>query len=384
MKSIQRRIIVIVAVACVAVELQSQGVSIIDTVYTPPQYTDGALTATIFIPDPSVSKRVGVILGRYTNATRMTAKVWCDTLAARGYLAMTIDYGNLDVSVYPKPQRAFKTAVEFLRAHADRFQISPNRIVGFGQSQGALIWGQTIPWDDDDAFFGTDAAIRDGLDAAVLLYGAYDMFNHLIPIQNTILSSHFAPDPSLRGTKGQCISNVERITTPVLLIHGTGDQVVDIAHSRKFADSLRVHGKAVKQVEMIGASHVFDLAQNGQLTQAGLAAKDSMIAFLVEVFTPSSAAPLETFVPIEVSLAQNYPNPFNPSTQISYSLPITHHASLKVFDLLGREVAVLVDEESSLGAHTATWDASGFPSGVYFYRLHAGDFVETKKLILTR
>jgi hypothetical protein len=98
----------------------------------------------------------------------------------------------------------------------------------------------------------------------------------------------------------------------------------------------------------------------------------------------STGVSQESRVPRDFRLFQNYPNPFNPSTQISYSLPITHHASLKVFDLLGREVAVLVDEESSPGAHTATWDASGFPSGVYFYRLHAGDFVETKKLILTR
>ena len=148
--------------------LHSQGVTMLDTVYTPPGYPDGPLTATIFIPGPSTDRGVGVILGRYTNATRLTAKVWCDTLAARGYLAMTIDYGNLDTSFYPKPQRAFKTAIEFLRRNAERFGVTTNKIVGFGQSQGSLIWGQTMIWDNDDSFFGTDPAIDDRLDAAVV------------------------------------------------------------------------------------------------------------------------------------------------------------------------------------------------------------------------
>jgi hypothetical protein len=88
--------------------------------------------------------------------------------------------------------------------------------------------------------------------------------------------------------------------------------------------------------------------------------------------------------PADYVLLQNYPNPFNPTTVIAFSLPITHHASLKVFDLLGREVAVLVDEEKPAGMHSAKWDASGFNSGVYFYRLAAGSFSESRRLLLVR
>jgi hypothetical protein len=83
-------------------------------------------------------------------------------------------------------------------------------------------------------------------------------------------------------------------------------------------------------------------------------------------------------------LEQNYPNPFNPSTTISFSLPRTEVVSLKVYDLLGREIATLVEGREEAGEHSATWNAKSLASGVYFYQLKAGGFVETKKLLLLR
>jgi len=83
-------------------------------------------------------------------------------------------------------------------------------------------------------------------------------------------------------------------------------------------------------------------------------------------------------------LVQNYPNPFNPATTISFSLPSKSFVSLKVFDVLGKEVAIVVAEELSAGKHSQQWNANGLPSGVYFYRLQAGSFTQTKKLVLLR
>jgi hypothetical protein len=88
--------------------------------------------------------------------------------------------------------------------------------------------------------------------------------------------------------------------------------------------------------------------------------------------------------PAVFALLQNYPNPFNPATTISFSLPSKGFVSLKVFDLVGREVATIVSEEMSAGNYTKRWNANGMPSGVYFYRLQAGSFSETKKLVLLR
>lgn len=84
------------------------------------------------------------------------------------------------------------------------------------------------------------------------------------------------------------------------------------------------------------------------------------------------------------NLAQNYPNPFNPATRISYSVLREGFVSLVIYDMLGREVATLVQERQEPGEYFTTWNADGVPSGVYFYRLAAGEYVSTQKMVLMR
>jgi len=86
----------------------------------------------------------------------------------------------------------------------------------------------------------------------------------------------------------------------------------------------------------------------------------------------------------EFSLEQNYPNPFNPSTVISYQLPVSSDVTLKVYDVLGNEVATLVNEEKPAGSYEVEFPAEGLTSGIYFYKFQAGSFVETKKMILMK
>jgi hypothetical protein len=83
-------------------------------------------------------------------------------------------------------------------------------------------------------------------------------------------------------------------------------------------------------------------------------------------------------------LHPNYPNPFNPSTTISFTIPSTSYTKLKVFDVVGREVATIVSEELHAGTHSRQWYAEGLPGGVYFYRIQSGPFIDTKKLVLLR
>ncbi|MFH0735697.1 MAG: T9SS type A sorting domain-containing protein [bacterium] len=87
---------------------------------------------------------------------------------------------------------------------------------------------------------------------------------------------------------------------------------------------------------------------------------------------------------IKISIIQNYPNPFNPSTTIKYSIPHSNIVTLKVYDVLGKEVANLVNEYKNAGSYEVNFDGSKLSSGTYFYQLKAGQFTETKKLLLLK
>lgn len=121
---------------------------------------------------------------------------------------------------------------------------------------------------------------------------------------------------------------------------------------------------------------------------------DSLLLFNDEIVTctiysvgphgPTDVEPPSDGLPLNALLYQNYPNPFNPSTTISFSNPHLSSVILKVYDLLGKEVATLVNERLTTGLYERSFNAEGLTSGVYFYRLHAGGFVQTKKLLLLR
>ena len=106
----------------------------------------------------------------------------------------------------------------------------------------------------------------------------------------------------------------------------------------------------------------------------------------IDLFTFKSgpASVEDETVPITFQVFQNYPNPFNPSTKIKYSIPRTSQVQIRVFDVLGNEIETLVNEEKSIGTYEITWYAEGLPSGVYFYQLKAGSFVQTKKMMLMK
>ena len=93
---------------------------------------------------------------------------------------------------------------------------------------------------------------------------------------------------------------------------------------------------------------------------------------------------VESLAPTDFVLEQNYPNPFNPSTSIKYGVAVKSHIVMKVFNALGSEVAILINEEKPAGSYEVELDAANLPSGIYFYRLQTGDFIETKKMMLLK
>jgi len=92
----------------------------------------------------------------------------------------------------------------------------------------------------------------------------------------------------------------------------------------------------------------------------------------------------EREVPVNFSLGQNFPNPFNPSTVIKYTLPEASHVTMEVFDMLGRQVAVLQDGVMKAGSHTVTFDAGTLASGIYLYRLNANNRTEVRQMVLVK
>jgi hypothetical protein len=99
---------------------------------------------------------------------------------------------------------------------------------------------------------------------------------------------------------------------------------------------------------------------------------------------PLGITKINSEIPEDFSLSQNYPNPFNPLTKIRFDIPKASSAKLIIYDLLGREIKILVNEELKSGTYEAEWDASGYSSGIYFYSLITDKFIESKKMVLIK
>ena len=101
-------------------------------------------------------------------------------------------------------------------------------------------------------------------------------------------------------------------------------------------------------------------------------------------FTTGPASVENETIPIAFQVYQNYPNPFNPKTTITFSLPATCNTSLKIFNALGEKVEVILDKELTPGTYEVEWNANNFSSGIYFYQLKSGSFIQTKKMLLIK
>jgi hypothetical protein len=126
-----------------------------------------------------------------------------------------------------------------------------------------------------------------------------------------------------------------------------------------------------------------------KLVIAGGITTGPALSGVVEIYTDTipgstSVELIDETGPEEYSLSQNYPNPFNPSTNIEYSIPSESFVELKVYDVLGNEVATLVNEQQQAGVYRADFNANNFPSGIYFARITANEFTQVIKMTLLK
>ncbi len=122
---------------------------------------------------------------------------------------------------------------------------------------------------------------------------------------------------------------------------------------------------------------------DNDLAVANIFSNDISILINLSITTGIDNSP-ETYLPGSFSISQNYPNPFNATTTISYDLPKPSTVTLDIYDLLGRKVGTLVNAKQEAGFHQAVWNAEDGSSGMYFYKLQAGDYIETKKMVLIK
>jgi hypothetical protein len=161
----------------------------------------------------------------------------------------------------------------------------------------------------------------------------------------------------------------------------TGDKIADV-RIEDTGDSFSYETFSAVTTEEITGNHDVYLRFTGQEGVRELFRIQSF-NFSTEI-TTSNEFENENSTPDEFRLNQNYPNPFNPNTVISYQIPKTSDVSLKVFDMLGREVATLVNGRINAGQYEVTFDASKFSSGMYIYQLNAGKFSSTRKMLLIK
>ena len=184
---------------------------------------------------------------------------------------------------------------------------------------------------------------------------------------------------------GACAFGV--INNLIYCVGGNADGATTASYKSIIVYDITTNSWAIDAQELSSKRHWMATAEyQGGLYVVGGIDSLSLAVDIVEEIVPQGTADVkqETEIPSNYFLKQNYPNPFNPSTKISYSIPAISFITLKVYDLLGNEVATLVNEEKPSGTYEVEFSAIGLTSGIYFYKLTAGNFSETKKMILMK
>jgi parallel beta-helix repeat protein len=198
-----------------------------------------------------------------------------------------------------------------------------------------------------------------------------------------IIVSHNGPDPATGVTLTDNLQAVGKFVSATTS-HGsytvTGNIVTCTIGTLANNDTAKV------TITVIASTISGDITNIVKVTNKEIDA-DTTNSIAREVTTVKPTTSVEEpspVVPVSFDLEQNYPNPFNPITTICYAIPKPCFVDVKIYNLLGEEIATLVNEEKPAGEYRLLWDASGLPSGLYLYRIQAGDFVQTKKVVLLK
>jgi hypothetical protein len=184
------------------------------------------------------------------------------------------------------------------------------------------------------------------------------------------------------------ISGMQNDCTGLSYFNGR-DTLTVLGHSGQIEKFIHDEGSIQYNCRYHSLFGIFYYTENMNSGSSGYSNHGTLIGCVINGITYgdttiASINKIITEVPDNYSLSQNYPNPFNPTTNIRFKIVKNSFVLIKIYNIVGKEVNSLVNEKLNAGSYSVEWNASQFPSGVYFYQLRAGDFTETKKMMLIK
>lgn len=315
------------------------------------------------------------------------------SMVQQGYAVVSINYRLSGQAIFPAQIHDCKAAIRWIRANALRYNFDSEKIGAWGSSAGghlAAMLGTTSDVYSLEGTVGGNLQFSSRVQVVCDWYGPTNLpticdfpstIDHCSSSSpEALLIGGAIKDNLAKAIAASPITYVSRDDPPFLIMHGTDDMTVPFHQSIELDSALKSVGKNVQFFPIVNTGH-----------GGGGFASDSTRRKVSEFFDRYLKSPVtsvnvqdENTIVNGFQLEQNYPNPFNPTTRIRFSLPKTEHVTLKVFDVLGREVAALVNEIKLPGFYEVIWVADTVPSGVYFYQLTTSSATQIRKAILIK
>jgi len=357
-----------------------------------------SLKLDIYLPQ-NISKPYPVIVFVHGGGWRGGSKEDppTDFLVLLGYAVVSINYRLSQQALFPAQIYDCKAAIRWIRANAAQYGFDPLRIGAWGGSAGGhlvALLGTTVEVDSLEGRVGGNLQFSSEVQAVCDWYGPANFLTICDYPSTTNHCSSTSPEAQLIGGAipdnpqkawaASPIAYVSKNDPPFLIMHSTGDMAVPFHQSVEMDSALRQVGVKVTFKPVIGNLHGVDVFSNDSTRKAVADFFDRQLK------TPTTVENNPAEIARKYYLEQNYPNPFSASgafgnaMTIRFSLPLSEHATLKVFDVTGREIKTLVDGRLPAGQHDIAFDATALPSGVYFYQLKTASFSQTRKAVVRR
>jgi len=299
---------------------------------------------------------------------------------------------------FPAQINDIKAVIRFIRANAQQYQIDTTFIGITGSSSGGhlaalagtsgLVNQYTVGsmTEDMEGNLGQRLTYSSSVDAVVDWFGPTDFLVMDSCGSGMAHDDASSPESSLIGgpiqdNPDKCalanpVTYIDANDPPFLILHGDADPLVPHCNSELLFDALQKANVPSQFVLVPGGQHGLGMFVAQYLKM------------MADFFTTESGItqidPRESVIPLKFAVSQNYPNPFNPTTTIRFTLPEKSFVTLEIFDSLGQKVTELFSGELPKGTHLQQWNAEGLPTGTYFFRIQAGSYIETRKLILIK